>query len=194
MGYLQSIISEILGIPLLLLMFICPALEITKFIYFKKHPDELEFDNFIIEYCYLGISVLFPITVIISLIFTKCRIRILEEMNKEEFLTVLFVWIIIAVVYTILTNQELRPVPYYCPSSYRYSTKIVEIACKIRLANIICMWLFVIFGILWVVSYCFCLLPQREEVPKVKKKATFYQTSIDQEEVIVAREIIPGSS
>ncbi|CAG8777376.1 24298_t:CDS:1, partial [Dentiscutata erythropus] len=63
-------------------------------------------------------------------------------------------------IYTILTKNELGEIPPNCPSSATYSTSITFNVCRIRLANLISMWLFELFGISWTIAHCFGQLPK----------------------------------
>ncbi|CAG8735675.1 3209_t:CDS:1 [Cetraspora pellucida] len=66
----------------------------------------------------------------------------------------------ILVIYTVLTRDELGEIPPYCPSSAAYSVTVTINICRIRLANLVLMWLFELFGILWVIAYGMGKLPK----------------------------------
>ncbi|RIB12820.1 hypothetical protein C2G38_2100028 [Gigaspora rosea] len=153
----RNIVAAILGTPLLLLTIICPILEITKFVNLR---NELEYEDTIIEYCYLGLTVSIPMCLLISGIYHKCRLKAFLEIAREAIIPAVIAWTIIAVIYTILTKNELGEIPPNCPSSATYGTPITFDACRIRLANLISMWLFEFFGILWTIAHCSGQLPK----------------------------------
>ncbi|CAG8438345.1 10144_t:CDS:2 [Diversispora eburnea] len=104
-----------------------------------------------------------------SAICNCCRPKVLAETLKEELFPVLFVWIIIAVFYTGLKVNEMNGIPANCPSpdTFDYKPSYLYTACKIRLANLICMWLFVLFGGSWVIAACLGILPKDADLKRL---------------------------
>ncbi|CAG8705995.1 10772_t:CDS:2 [Gigaspora margarita] len=48
------------------------------------------------------------------------------------------------------TADEIGNIPFTCPSDYPYKVTAIRTACIIRSANIICMWSFILFAVLWI--------------------------------------------
>ncbi|CAG8554125.1 13722_t:CDS:2 [Gigaspora rosea] len=92
--------------------------------------------------------------------FVNLRNELEYEDTIIEYCPAVIAWTIIAVIYTILTKNELGEIPPNCPSSATYGTPITFDACRIRLANLISMWLFEFFGILWTIAHCSGQLPK----------------------------------
>ncbi|CAG8456217.1 286_t:CDS:2 [Diversispora eburnea] len=148
MSCVKHFFNVIIGIPLVLLMFACPILEILKLDIFGKIDDENIFlKSKILEYFYLGISFAIPSKLIITGI--GHHLKDLAKKLCEELFWVTFYWIIIAITYTLYTSNELGEIPFTCPPDYDYPSSDIKKACQIRSTNIICMWLFVVFAILW---------------------------------------------
>ncbi|CAG8437705.1 15524_t:CDS:2 [Acaulospora morrowiae] len=53
------------------------------------------------------------------------------------------------VLYTHFTWDEFGETPFFCPSNYFYGSKTLEMACKVRAANLICLWAFLFLAIAW---------------------------------------------
>ncbi|CAG8710656.1 25436_t:CDS:2 [Gigaspora margarita] len=106
----------------------------------------------------LLLSIICPILEITK--FVNLRNELEYEDTIIEYCPAVIAWTIIAVIYTILTKNELGGIPPNCPSSATYSTSITFDACRIRLANLISMWLFEFFGILWTIAHCCGQLPK----------------------------------
>ncbi|CAG8571104.1 10741_t:CDS:2 [Acaulospora morrowiae] len=166
---LRYITASILGIPLIILTFLCPIIELLKFRYFNQIPGELSLSNVIIEYCYLVVSFSIPCSLLLSAISNYCRPKALAETMKEELFPVLFIWVIVAAVYTIITANEMHEIPANCPSpeTYFYEKPYYYTACRVRLTNLISMWLFVLFGGLWVIGACLGILPKDNDLKRL---------------------------
>ncbi|RIA86125.1 hypothetical protein C1645_780385 [Glomus cerebriforme] len=66
----------------------------------------------------------------------------------------LLLWIIVAILYTHYTWNEMNYIPFFCPATYKYVTAEIRIACQIRAANLISIWSFLLLSILWVQFMC----------------------------------------
>ncbi|CAG8541029.1 11063_t:CDS:1 [Diversispora eburnea] len=54
-------------------------------------------------------------------------------------------------------------VPFFCPTSYSYSSPEVHTACVIRVLNLFVMWLYTILLILSIFAWCCGFLPSEED-------------------------------
>ncbi|RGB36379.1 hypothetical protein C1646_741784 [Rhizophagus diaphanus] len=116
------------------LIFICPILEIQKLRLFDEHSIPY---NKYIEYTYLSLT-LFQL-LLAFLIFCCCCYFAREDLSKEFILTTVL-WLVIPIIYTIFTINELGDIPFYCPTNYDYEEPGLRYVCQTRLANLICMW------------------------------------------------------
>ncbi|CAG8583498.1 677_t:CDS:1, partial [Scutellospora calospora] len=57
-------------------------------------------------------------------------------------------------VYTYLTANEMGNIPFSCPPDYPYNSTIIQDACQIRSANLVCMWLYFISLVLLILLAC----------------------------------------
>ncbi|GET55289.1 hypothetical protein GLOIN_2v1495096 [Rhizophagus irregularis DAOM 181602=DAOM 197198] len=64
------------------------------------------------------------------------------------------------ILYTIFTKDEMGD-PFFCPANYPYTSHLIRIACQIRAANLLIMWIssalafFIVIAAL-AISYCCC--------------------------------------
>ncbi|CAG8675897.1 10851_t:CDS:1, partial [Dentiscutata erythropus] len=96
-------------------------------------------------------------------------------------------------IYTFLTSQEIYPIPASCPPSYKYPSQTPYGACVLRLSNLICMWLFVLFGILYIAAKLCGITPNEDdmnELWKKDKKPAIFRTTVSMEDIIIGREIV----
>ncbi|KAF0539378.1 hypothetical protein F8M41_007158 [Gigaspora margarita] len=126
----------ILIIPIVILTFLCPALEISKLSVFDQTNGELVY-NVWVEYAYLALTMS---TIVGIYIFYSCLLVI--EKLSWYFLAVACCWLIFPFVYTYFTLNEMNGIPFLCPSDYPYKTDLIFGACKIRTANLFCMWIY----------------------------------------------------
>ncbi|CAG8736165.1 2107_t:CDS:2, partial [Dentiscutata erythropus] len=61
-------------------------------------------------------------------------------------------WLSISVLYTLFTRDDIGGAPFYCPSNVTYNSTEFYVACKIRAANFVSMWLFAILAIMLMVT------------------------------------------
>ncbi|CAG8836285.1 36526_t:CDS:1, partial [Racocetra persica] len=50
--------------------------------------------------------------------------------------------------------DEIGDIPFTCPSDYSYKVAAIRTACIIRSANLIAMWSFILFAVLWLTVDC----------------------------------------
>ncbi|GBB90171.1 hypothetical protein RclHR1_17040002 [Rhizophagus clarus] len=160
-----------MSVPLVLLMLICPALDVAKIIIFDHTDGELKLYD--IEYAYLSYSFLM---VVILLCCTICIARGFNKMveNSVRSLSCFlpFIWISVLVIYTISTRNELGDIPFFCPQDYNYKSPTIRLACKIRAANLICMWSFTIYIMFFLIILL--VLPSEDNNAKVDKVDKVY--------------------
>ncbi|CAG8444291.1 14800_t:CDS:2 [Dentiscutata erythropus] len=131
----RNIIGMILGIPLLFLLIICPFLEFLNIQFSQYIPGP-----------------------------TKAK---WEKFIVEGFYILVW-WIVAASIYTtymvVYDQDEIHNIPFFCPTSYDYQSKLIRAACKIRFLDMICMWLYVLFSILWYGAGILDYLPRKEDM------------------------------
>ncbi|KAF0411974.1 hypothetical protein F8M41_008037 [Gigaspora margarita] len=159
---MKSFLTAVLGIPLVILILLCPILEIVKYNVFQSDDDGLKFNSKIIEYFYLAATLIIPGTLIVTGL--GHRIKHLAEKFNKELIFVLVYWTIIAIIYTIITNGEIEDVPFTCPENHDYKSPNIRKACFVRSTNLVCMWLFVGFATLWEVSGYFGIVSKVEDL------------------------------
>ncbi|CAB4381340.1 unnamed protein product [Rhizophagus irregularis] len=93
---------------------------------------------------------------LISLIIANCCFgsTISKHGLQKILMWLLLLWIIIAILYTHYTWNEMNNIPFFCPSTYEYMFAENRIACQIRTANLLSMWSFLLLSILWVQFLC----------------------------------------
>ncbi|GBB96128.1 hypothetical protein RclHR1_02690013 [Rhizophagus clarus] len=116
------------------LIFICPILELQKLRSFDEH--DIPYNKYI-EYTYLSLT--FFQLLLAFLVFCCCCYCSREDLSKEFSLATIL-WLIIPIIYTIFTTNELGDIPFYCPQNYDYKDPGLRYVCQTRLANLICMW------------------------------------------------------
>lgn len=123
--------------------------------------------NVIIEFCYLVCTISIPFSLVVSAICNCCRLKVFVETFKEELFPILLIWLIVAISYSVITKDEIKPIPSYCPSDFSYPHGISIATCRIRLMNLIFMWLFVLFGGLWIQAAYFGILPKDNDLKRL---------------------------
>ncbi|RIA86626.1 hypothetical protein C1645_878553 [Glomus cerebriforme] len=117
------------------LIFICPILEYRKLILFDEY--NIPYNRYI-EYTYFALT--FFQLLLAFLVFCCCCFCAREDLSKEFSLATIL-WLIIPIIYTFFTIDELGDIPFYCPSNYDYDKPELRYVCQTRLANLICMWI-----------------------------------------------------
>ncbi|RHZ79817.1 hypothetical protein Glove_140g113 [Diversispora epigaea] len=182
-------ISLFLGIPLLILIFLCPSLQYAKIIIFLEAINT-SFRLNAYDILYLVVSMILPAILIIKGIcdLTFISLSIVLKTLAREFhryaSPLLLLWIFTAVLYTNYTSEEMKDIPFFCPSSFDYRLSIVRVACIIRSSNIICMWSFVFFISLWVTADCFNLIYIGEEGKEDDEIEDNEKLTLDLEEIL----------
>ncbi|RHZ48985.1 hypothetical protein Glove_535g30 [Diversispora epigaea] len=135
-GIKRGICLYLLIVPNIILTFLCPALEIAKIELFNQTNGELIYNPWV-EYLYLTLT--WTVVVIYIIVCCCCCFRI----NIYWLISVAaIIWLIFPLFYTYFTINEMNDIPETCPSDYPYQDSITLTACQIRLANLICMWLY----------------------------------------------------
>jgi hypothetical protein len=117
------------------LIFICPILEYQKLKLFDSYDISY---NVYIEYSYLALTV-FQL-LLAFLVLCCCCFCAREDLSKEFSLATIL-WLIIPIIYTVYTVDELGDIPGYCPANYDYKDPQLRHVCQIRIANLACMWI-----------------------------------------------------
>ncbi|CAB4381338.1 unnamed protein product [Rhizophagus irregularis] len=126
----------LLGLPLFILILACPALDYRQFpLYFA------------LEISYLVVAIFGPSNCCFGSTISKHGLQ-------KILMWLLLLWIIIAILYTHYTWNEMNNIPFFCPSTYEYMFAENRIACQIRTANLLSMWSFLLLSILWVQFLC----------------------------------------
>ncbi|RIB17913.1 hypothetical protein C2G38_2087097 [Gigaspora rosea] len=148
--YQEFLCFGIIFTPSFILICVCPVLEWQKIILFNESNGELKY-NVWIEYSYLALTI---VLIILYLFLCGCCCCVdLTKLNYKYKLATLL-WLLVPILYTLATYNELGKIPMYCPSNYPYTSRIIQDACEIRLTNLVCMWLNFIFLILFMLSLC----------------------------------------
>ncbi|KAF0377008.1 hypothetical protein F8M41_012666 [Gigaspora margarita] len=153
----------------LLFAFLCPALEIAKIKLFTEvgSPYQLTIP---IEYVYLAVALILPIWIILSSVFNFCYKPDLTPQGIElKLLIWTLLWLSISVLYTLFTRDDIGGEPFYCPSNIAYNSTEFYVACKIRAANFVSMWLFALLAILLMLTIPAGLFPRDEIVRDMTK-------------------------
>ncbi|RIB28716.1 hypothetical protein C2G38_2058557 [Gigaspora rosea] len=134
-----------------------------------------------------------PLSFIVSGICNRCDPK--SIIVREAFIILFITWFIISIIYTVLTSQEMYPIPANCPPSYEYPSQTSYSICVLRLSNLICMWLFVLFGILCITANLCDIFPNEDDMNGLRKKnknvPAIFRTTVSMEDIIIGREIIP---
>ncbi|CAG8542281.1 7232_t:CDS:2 [Cetraspora pellucida] len=73
------------GITLILLIYVCPILELTKILYFHLHSNAIILNNPIIEYMYLALSIPLPVGLVwLGILKRRCSVKIIRDKIIEE--------------------------------------------------------------------------------------------------------------
>ncbi|KAF0401383.1 hypothetical protein F8M41_009472 [Gigaspora margarita] len=176
-NFFKFLLGLILFIPLILLCFGCPALEILKIIFFLQTYGDLQL-NLPLEIIYLFIALCGPVLLII-LIMRKCCFNwcvFTHECLQQILMWLLLLWIANSLIYANFTWNELGNIPLLCPPRYDYTTLEIKQACEVRAANLFCQWIFLFIMIFWTV-----LLREGyiSEYLDIGKKLTYYEESYD---------------
>ncbi|CAG8547635.1 22800_t:CDS:2 [Racocetra persica] len=94
-------------------------------------------------------------------------------------------------------GDELGEIPPYCPSSAAYSATVTFDTCRIRLANLVLMWLFELFGILWVIARCMGKWPKGNRNSNLTIDGEFENLDdpdVDSEDELAAEKIRNGKN
>ncbi|KAF0468361.1 hypothetical protein F8M41_025818 [Gigaspora margarita] len=168
--YFRYTIGIILGIPLLFLLIICPILEFIniQFSQYIHGPTKAKWVKFIVEGFYFACTIWIPCHALVACLYHCCKPKFLIDVFKNNACYVFVWWIVAASIYTIymvvFDQEEIHNIPFNCPTSYDYQSQFIQAACKIRFINMICMWLYVLFGILWYAAGIFDYLPRKEDM------------------------------
>ncbi|RIA85655.1 hypothetical protein C1645_781386 [Glomus cerebriforme] len=161
---LKNTIGGLMGTMVVILIFACPALEITKIILFKLANNEIIYKNYIIEYIYFVMMITFPLGLLFSAIRNRCcNMKGLLNYIREQLFCIPFLILIVSIIYTQMTSHEIKPIPDSCPSSYPYKLSITRTACIIRLINFIIMWTFTSLLVILSIVDCFGYFPRKEK-------------------------------
>ncbi|KAF0351315.1 hypothetical protein F8M41_015337 [Gigaspora margarita] len=142
----KAYVRTCLGIPLLVVSFLCPCLQYSKLITFSEISIYgLKISP--VDIVYLVVSLILPASFIIKGLCKPFEIKKLLEESAIEFTKwsspIILIWIFTAA-------DEIGNIPFTCPSDYPYKVTAIRTACIIRSANIICMWSFILFAVLWI--------------------------------------------
>ncbi|CAG8497567.1 11195_t:CDS:2 [Rhizophagus irregularis] len=88
---------------------------------------------------FFTVLALIPERKINDLFGVKSNIKNDDERKESDVLTTVL-WLVIPIIYTIFTINELGDIPFYCPTNYDYGEPGLRYVCQTRLANLICMW------------------------------------------------------
>ncbi|RIB15359.1 hypothetical protein C2G38_2093391 [Gigaspora rosea] len=130
----------LLIVPNLILMFVCPILEIVKIKIFDKTNNEFHYNKGA-EYAYLIFTL--AVLVLNALAFFGCYVFKIQELNFDFRLPVTScIWVLFPIIYTYFTIKDMGNIPFACPETYHYSSSLIHTACEIRIINFIFMWLY----------------------------------------------------
>ncbi|GES91869.1 hypothetical protein GLOIN_2v1553582 [Rhizophagus clarus] len=168
---IKDTIRGLIATIFILLVFACPALEISKIILFKSAKHEITLENTLVEYFYLVVALTFPL----GLIFTAvknlcCNMGELMSHIREQLCCLPFLILIIASIYTHMTSQDIAPIPSSCPSNYPYKLSITRVTCIIRLINLITMWTFISLLLILTIVDCFGYFPSKEKGKTIESR------------------------
>ncbi|KAF0479477.1 hypothetical protein F8M41_023867 [Gigaspora margarita] len=158
----RGVCLYLLIIPNLILAFLCPVFEIAKLKLFSQSEGELTCNTWI-EYIYLALTLstinaffliccifeyddlawYFKIMAIVWLIF-PCKREDFFFLSAPLFniTNKIYISLLIKVIYTFFTINEMGDIPFNCPSDYPYTSSTILAGCKVREVNLICMWLY----------------------------------------------------
>ncbi|RHZ84640.1 hypothetical protein Glove_78g59 [Diversispora epigaea] len=153
----------VFGFSLVALIYLVPLLEFLKIVYFEAHSSVVSLANPVIEVIYLALSIPFPITLIwVAILRKRCSLDLIREKIIEQLCFVPLYMIVISIAYTHYTVDELS-VPFFCPTSYNYTSPEIHTACVIRDLNLFVMWMYTILLILSIFAWCCGFLPSEED-------------------------------
>ncbi|RIA90447.1 hypothetical protein C1645_769917 [Glomus cerebriforme] len=118
----------------ILLLFLCPALEIWKLKLFNDNRIPID----VLEYIY---PILIIYQIVMHFIICCCFNWYNAERLKLTLTVAGILWLIIPVIYTRSTIKELGDVPFFCPSDYNYPFNTMKLICIVRASNLIVMWI-----------------------------------------------------
>ncbi|CAG8449179.1 11519_t:CDS:2 [Dentiscutata heterogama] len=156
--------SVIFGTTLVLLIYICPLLELTKILYFQMHSSAVMLSSPIIEYMYLALSIPLPVGLIwLGVLRRRCSVGIIRAKIIEELCFVPLYMIVISV-------GKVGDVALFCPAR-NYARLEVHNACVISTINFLAMWLYTILLVSSIFAYfCGCCPDERDFDLKTKFK------------------------
>ncbi|CAB4412078.1 unnamed protein product [Rhizophagus irregularis] len=69
--------------------------------------------------------------------------------------------LVIMILYTIFTKDEMGDIPFLCPANYPYTSHLIRTACQVRAANLLIMWIspavaFLLVIVALIISFCCC--------------------------------------
>ncbi|RHZ48983.1 hypothetical protein Glove_535g32 [Diversispora epigaea] len=158
----------------LVLAFLCPILDLAKINIFKEVGSPYTL-NLHIEYSYLVISLITPYWIFLA-VMCRCWYKVDFTMKGIEFKLLYWIltWLAISTLYTLFTRDDIDDVPFNCPSDYSYPNHRYQLACQIREANFLAMWIFGGIGILLTIFIPAGVFPLSEEEREKNPKIDFY--------------------